>query len=71
MDININNKVKINNLDLQKMIFLYNALEDGWQICKNEEKYIFVKKHEGKKEVFLDTYLQRFINDNMDINKIK
>ena len=61
---------KISHLEFQKMTFLYNALEDGWQICKNLEKYIFIKKHEGKKEVFLDSYLQEFINKNMDISKI-
>ena len=33
--------------------FLYNALEDGWTITKNENNYyVFIKKHEGKKEVF-------------------
>ena len=34
---------------LQKMAFIYNALENGWQISKNNEKYIFLKNHEGKK----------------------
>ena len=60
MDININTEknIKINYLILQKMAFIYNALEDGWKISKNEEKYIFVKKHKEKREVFLDTYLQ-------------
>ena len=28
------------------------------------------KKHEGKKEVYLDSYLHRFMKDNFDINKI-
>jgi len=53
-----------------KMVFLYNALEDGWQIKKINNKYIFTKKHEGKKEVYLDSYLRRFIEGNFDINKI-
>jgi len=72
MDININTEenIQINCLTLQKMAFLFNALEDGWQIRKSEQKYIFTKKHEGKKEVFLDSYLKRFIEDNFDINKI-
>jgi hypothetical protein len=72
MDIHINTgeNIQINYLTLQKMAFLFNALEDGWQIRKNEEKYIFTKKHEGKKEVFLDSYLKRFIEENFDINKI-
>ena len=32
---------------------------------KREDKYIFSKKHEGKKEVYLDTYLQNFIESNL------
>lgn len=68
--INHNKNININYLTLQKMTFLYNALEDGWEIKKNNNKYIFVKKHEGKKEVFTDNFLRRFIENNFDINKI-
>jgi len=68
--INHNNNINVNYLTLQKMTFLYNALEDGWEIKKNNDKYIFIKKHEGKKEVFSDNYLRRFIETNFDINKI-
>lgn len=67
--INHNKNLDINYLTLQKMVFLYNALEDGWEIKKNNDKYIFVKKHEGKKEVFSDNYLRRFIEQNFN-NKI-
>lgn len=62
--------MNINMLTIQKMTFFYNALEDGWEIKKYKNKYIFTKKHEGKKEVFLDDYLKRFIKTNFDINKI-
>jgi len=68
--INHNKDIDINYLTLQKMTFLYNALEDGWEIKKNDNKYIFVKKHEGKKEVFSDNYLRRFIENNFNINQI-
>ena len=68
--IDLNTDENIDQLLLQKMIFLYNALENGWQISKNGEKFIFIKKHEGQKEVLLDSYLQDFINTNMDISKI-
>jgi hypothetical protein len=71
MDIYINhNNINVNYLTLQKMNFLYNALEDGWEIKKNNDKYIFIKKHEGKKEVFSDNYLRRFLETNFNINKI-
>ena len=63
-------KINIDYMTLQKMAFLFNALESGWTIRKNTDKYIFIKKHEGEKEIMLDSYLRRFIKDNFDINKI-
>jgi hypothetical protein len=49
----------------RKMIFIINALEDGWAIKKVNNSFIFSKKHEGKKEIFLDSYLEKFIEGNM------
>ncbi len=66
-NINLDN---ISCVKLQKMALLYNALEDGWSIKKNNDFYIFTKNHEGKKEVYLDTYLRRFMKENFDLNKI-
>ena len=63
--------MQVDNFILQKMAFIYNALESGWDIKKNKEKYIFSKNHEGKKEVYLDSYLRQFIETNLSINNIK
>ena len=63
-------KIEIDNFMLQKMIFIYNALQNGWDIKKNNEKYIFTKLHGQKKEVYLDSYLQQFLETNMNINNI-
>ena len=72
MDINndIDNTMQIDTIKLHKMVFLYNALEEGWRIKKKKDMYIFTKNHEGKKEVFLDNYLKQFLENNFDINKI-
>ena len=71
VDININkNELKVDCILLQKMIFLYNALEKGWVIKKKKNLYIFTKNHEGKKEVLLDDYLKRFMLANLDISNI-
>ncbi len=67
---NIDKDIDISYVKLQKMALLYNALEDGWSIKKNKDYYIFTKNHEGKKEVYLDTYLHTFMKANFDINKI-
>jgi hypothetical protein len=69
--INHNKNIKINYLTLQKMSFLFNALEDGWEIKKEDNRYIFIKKHEGKKEVFSENYLRLFIEQNFDMNKLQ
>lgn len=70
MDIYINqDNGSFNHITMQKMVFLFNALEDGWNIRKHKDSYIFTKKHEGKKEIFNDDFLKRFIERNFD--KIK
>ena len=69
--IDIKNNGDIDKKSLKKMAFFYNALEQGWTITKvNTDRYMFSKKHEGKKEVFLDSYITEFLKDNMDINKL-
>ena len=61
---------KIDFITLQKMVFIYNALEKGWTVNKNNNSYIFKKNHEGKKEVFLDEYLKHFMTENFNINNL-
>ena len=46
-----------------------NALDTGWSVKKNEESYIFTKKHENKREVFMEKYLENFIVSNMKLDK--
>jgi len=62
--------ITINKLKFHKMVFLFNALEDGWTIKKKKDSYFLLKNHEGKKEIFLDSYLSRFMKEQMDINKL-
>jgi hypothetical protein len=61
---------KIDAIQFQKMILLYNAMEDGWSIKKSNDSYIFSKKHEGKKEILQEDYLLRFMKASLDLNKI-
>ena len=73
MDIPINmpDSSEIDCLKLHKMAFVFNAVQSGWEVRKNKGSYIFTKKHEGKKEIFLDSYIRSFIESNSNINKIK
>jgi len=57
------------NILIKKKEFIWNALEDGWTIKKKEDSYIFLKDHEGKKEVFTESYLRSFIVQNLNGGK--
>ena len=50
---------------LYKMIFIHNAIDNGWSVKKNKDLYVFTKKHDNKKELYLDNYLKKFIKENM------
>ena len=63
-------QIEIDQDKFKKMLFLYNALENGWSIKKREKCYIFTKNHEGKKEIFDESYLSMFMKDNCNINNI-
>jgi|TARA_Y100000992_G_scaffold84511_1_gene54038 hypothetical protein len=68
----IKEPLNIDVIKLHKMALIYNSLEDGWTVKKSTDKdvYIFTKKHGGKKEIFLDSYLRRFMEDNINIDNI-
>lgn len=60
--------VNIDMISLQKMSFIMNAIETGWSVKKSDDNYIFTKKHEGKREVFMADYLEKFIDKNMRLD---
>ena len=64
-----NNKLKIDINTFQKMIFIFNALDDGWSIKKMNNSFILKKNHEGKTEIFNEDYLENFMKSNLDVNK--
>ena len=73
LDLNIFNNllnINLNHNDIQKMVFLSNALNDGWTIKKiTEKKYEFIKNKEQfiKKEIDLEN----FIKYNLNIENIR
>ncbi len=71
MDIYVDNNNDLDIIKLNKMKFIFNAINDGWNVERqfndnHEEKYIFRKKHENKKEIFSNNYLEKFINKNFN-----
>ena len=73
MNVNIENfdKINIDNNTLQKLLFIYNALNDGWNIKKCEEKYIFTKCHNNKEIYFSESYLEEFVKNNSNFSNFK
>ena len=65
-----NEKIEVDHIKFQKMLLIFNALNEGWTIKKRNDSYIFVKMHEGKKEVLLDSYLTKFMKTNLDLSKL-
>jgi len=62
--IDLPQNIKIEKPVFQKMMFLTNALEKGWSIRKSNDSYIFTKKHENKREIFQEDYLENFLLTN-------
>jgi hypothetical protein len=64
------NQIQFSKKEFQKMVFIINAIEKGWTVKKVEDSYIFTKKHEGKKEIFQNDYLEKFVETKLDVTKL-
>jgi hypothetical protein len=65
-----NEDIKVDAIKFQKMLFLFNTIEQGWSVKKQNNSYIFKKTHEGKKEILEESYLSKFMKTNFDISKV-
>jgi hypothetical protein len=68
--------IQIPKNQFKKMVFIMNALEQGWCVKKSVDSYIFTKKHENRREIFQENYLENFLisnfsNDLLEISKKK
>jgi hypothetical protein len=68
--IEIPSNIKVDRPTFQKMIFLTNALDQGWSVKKSNNTYIFTKKHENRKEIFQENYLETFVASNFATNLV-
>ena len=57
---------------MYKMLFIYNAINEGWTVKKMENnKYEFKNNNkEIKKEFFLENFLDKFIDKNLSVENI-
>ena len=69
---NTNLDFNLNLLSLHKMLFIYNALLNGWIVRKiSDDNFEFKKnKEDVKKEIYLDDYLKHFVKDNLNVDQI-
>ena len=63
----LSDNIKIDKAQLRKLLFLQNALDNGWTIKKSGDSYIFMKKHENRREVFKENYLEKFLISNFTV----
>lgn len=69
-NIEIQDNSQVSKPTFQKMLFIINALEQGWAVRKNNDTYIFTKKHENRQEIFQENYLETFVASNLTTNVI-
>jgi len=56
--------IQISSKQFQKMTFIMNSLDQGWSVKKSNDSYIFTKKHENRREIFQENYLEDFLLSN-------
>jgi len=61
--------VQLSKKQFQKMTFVFNALNKGWTVKKSNDTYIFTKKHENRREIFQENYLETFLVSNFSAVK--
>jgi hypothetical protein len=64
LDVPTDQNPQLNKSQYKKMIFIQNALEQGWSVKKSQDSYIFTKKHENRREIFQENYLETFLVSN-------
>jgi len=66
MDIHIDlTKEKIDIKTFKKALFIYNAINNDWEVRKENDKYIFKKQKSGEKSIYLENYIEEFIKKNI------
>jgi hypothetical protein len=64
LEIPTDQSIQITKKQFQKMVFIQNALDQGWTIKKSDDSYFFTKKHENRREIFQENYLETFLISN-------
>jgi len=57
--------------DTNKMLFIFNAIENGWSVKKRNGKYIFRKKHNNESRYFKPSFVNDFVNSIISSKSIR
>jgi|UniRef100_A0A6C0JK90 hypothetical protein len=63
--------IKLEKSHFRKLLFIANALDRGWSVKKSKDSYIFTKKHENRREIFQENYLEDFLISNFSSNPLE
>lgn len=61
----IQKNIELTAYKFQKMLFIYNAINNGWSVKKRGELYYFKKPHLNSSEILDPNYLEKFIEHNL------
>ncbi len=61
---------QVDCMTLQKMAFVYNAVQSGWSVRKTKGAYVFRRRHGGERQIYLDSFLKQFVEENLDMDKL-
>jgi len=65
------NKINSEVLQFQKILFIYNTILSGWTVRLKSNNTFEFKKNNENQEVDLNSYVQNFILENLNINNIR
>tara|TARA_B100000424_G_C22616870_1_gene343184 strand:- start:244 stop:438 length:195 start_codon:yes stop_codon:yes gene_type:complete len=57
-----NDLTKYSLKEMRKILFIFNAIEDGWSVKKKNDFYVFSKHKNKEKQIYEEKYLEKFIN---------
>ena len=57
--------MNIPNNNMKKLLFIYNALENGWSVKKKGDFYVFFRKHNNNRKYFTSSYIYDFVQSNI------
>lgn len=53
-----------------QMMFVFNAIQNGWSVRKEKDQFVFSKHHRESREVLDRGYLDTFLAANVDVRLI-